>query len=186
MSHSTFLQSTFNAASTFDADPSQAPATSANTDARWPWIAIAACALMFVVVTLNQFSHNRVERASQALQTTWLPAVDKLSDLQVELRDLADAATRSGTWTPGQLRGRITDHIQAMSTWLALHQQDIDDVTPEKLQTLKQRWADYLATPDEPTGTRMARLQEALTALEQLTTHCLAQSRAQADIAAGH
>lgn len=190
MSHSTFLPSTFNGTSTFDAPPatrrqSAAATAGASASARWPWIAIAGCLLMFFALAANHFSHGRVDEASEALHSTWLPAVDKLTDLQSEMKDLAGRAERRSAWTPGQLRGRISDRLGQFAAWTAEPLPGMDASTPELVRVLQQRWADYLAMPDVDTPARAARLHDATTALERLSAHCLARSQAQADIAAG-
>lgn len=184
MSHSTFLPSTFNGASTLDA-PRASVAVRPTATSRWPWIAIVGCALMFAVLGLNQWGNQRVDRASEALHSTWMPAVDKLAGLQSELKDLSGQSARRSAWTPGQLRGRISDELARFDTWMAQARPGMDASTPELLRVLQQRWADYLAMPDVDTPARAARLHDAASALERLSAHCMAQSQAQADIAAG-
>lgn len=184
MSHSTFLPSTFNGTSTLEAPSRPASARQASAP-RWPWIAIAGCVLMFAVLALNHLGQGRIDRASEALHSTWMPAVDKLADIQAQVKDLSGEATRRSAWTPGQLRGRISDDIGRFASWMALPHAGMDASTPELLRVLQQRWDDYLAMPDVDTPARAARLRDAAAALERLSAHCLAQGLAQADIAAG-
>lgn len=185
MSHSTFLPSTFNGASTFDV-PRMATSSPKVSAPRWPWIAVLGCALMFAALALSQWGNHRVDTASEALHGTWMPAVEQLSAVQGELKDLAGQDKRRSTWTPGQLRGRISDGLNRFEAWMAQPRPGLDASTPELLRVLQQRWADYLAMPDVDTPARAARLHDAATALERLSAHCMAQSQAQADIAAGH
>jgi len=184
MSHSTFLPSTFNGTSTLEA-PSRPTSARQEAAPRWPWIAIAGCVLMFAVLALNHIGQGRVDGASEALHSTWMPAVDKLADIQLQVKDLNGEAARRSAWTPGQLRGRISDDIGRFAQWMALPHAGMDASTPELLRALQQRWGDYLAMPDVDTPARAARLHDAATALERLSAHCLAQSQIQADIAAG-
>lgn len=184
MSHSTFLPSTFNGTSTLEA-PSRPASVRPETAPRWPWIAIAGCVLMFALLALNHLGQRRIDGASEALQSTWMPALDKLGDLQAQVQDLAGNAPRRSAWTPGQLRGRISDDIGRFASWMALPHAGMDASTPELLRVLQQRWGDYLAMPDVDTPARAARLHDAAAALERLSAHGLAQSQALADIAAG-
>jgi len=162
MSHSTFLPSTFNGTSTLEA-PIRPASSRPEGAPRWPWI----------------------DSASEALHSTWMPAVDKLANIQAQVKDLNGEAARRTAWTPGQLRGRISDDIGRFAQWMALPHAGMDASTPELLRVLQQRWSDYLAMPDVDTPARAARLHDAATALERLSAHCLAQSQIQADIAAG-
>lgn len=165
------------------------PTGAAAPPANWAWIAIVGCLLVFAAMALSGHSEARMARASVALQLTWLPTVERVTDLQVELSDLANGAVPPEAWTPGQVRGRISDGIERLATWTEAHQQNLDADTPALLGRLRLRWAEYLAlansnAPEHRVQTA-ERLHDALAALEQLSAHCLAQSRAQADIAAG-
>lgn len=165
------------------------PSRAAPSAANWAWIAIVGCLLVFAAMALSGHSEARMARASVALQLTWLPTVERVTDLQVELSDLANGAVPPEAWTPGQVRGRISDGIERLATWTEAHQQNLDADTPALLGRLRQRWAEYLALAHSDTPQHRLqgaeRLHEALAAMEQLSAHCLAQSRAQADIAAG-
>lgn len=184
MSHSTFLPSTFNGTAPLEA-PSRPASARPEAAPRWPWIAMAGCVLMFALLALNHLGQRHMDGAAEALHSTWMPAVDKLADLQSQLKDLSGEATQRSAWTPGQLRGRISDGLARFDTWMTPSRPGMDASTPELLRVLQQRWADYLAMPDVDTPARAARLHDALTALERLSAHCLAQGLAQADIAAG-
>jgi len=184
MSHSTFLPSTFNGTSTLEV-PSRPASARTEAAPRWPWIAIAGCVLMFAVLALNHLGQAHMDSASEALHSTWMPAVDKLADIQTQVKDLSGVATQRSAWTPGQLRGRISDDIGRFALWMAQPHAGMDASAPELLRVLQQRWDGYLAMPDVDTPARAARLHDATAALERLSVHCLAQSLAQADIAAG-
>jgi hypothetical protein len=185
MSHSTFLPSTFNGLPELAAPARATPAHLDEAAPRWPWIAIAGCVLMFATLLWTQHSQGRMAQASQALESTWLPAVDRLTDLQTSFKELSGDLRPSSTWTPGQRRGRITDELGRLSAWTASHRADLDASTPALLDAVQQRWAEHVGMPDVDTPARAARLRDADNALARLISHCVAQSRAQADIAAG-
>lgn len=197
MSHSTFLPSTFNGLSALDATsgtPHTHDQAEDDAPARWPWVAIAGCVLMFAAMAFDQVSQARMERASQALHSTWLPAVEQLADVQLTLRDLSGEAARRSAWTPGQLRGRISDDLGQLSHRLAPTNPAMDTQTPELMRTLRQRWHDYTALADASNdGQAQAvapehaeRLRAVVEALTRLNAQCLVQSQAQAERAAGH
>ena len=213
MSHSTFLPSTFNGLPALDA-AAGTPHTPGHTHdhrhahaeddapARWPWVAIAGCVLMFAAMAFDQVSQARMARASQALHSTWLPTVEQLADVQLTLRDLSGEATQRSAWTPGQLRGRISDDLVQLAHRLAPTNPAMDAQTPELMRALQQRWHDYTALADASNGahtdatnqtaTQAAtpehaeRLRAVAAALTRLSEQCLAQSQAQAERAAGH
>lgn len=207
MSHSTFLPSTFNGLSALDAAAGTPHTHDHRHDhaeddapARWPWVAIAGCVLMFAAMAFDQISQARMARASQALHSTWLPTVEQLADVQLTLRDLSGEAARRSAWTPGQLRGRISDDLDQLAQRLASTNPAMDAQTPELMRTLRQRWHDYTALADAsngaqtdgrtdtptPTPEHAVRLRAVAAALTRLSEQCLAQSQAQAGQAAGH
>ena len=169
--------------------PAPSLSSVAPSTANWAWIAIVGCLLVFAAMALSGHSEARMARASVALQLTWLPTVERVTDLQVELSDLAHGAVPPEAWTPNQVRGRISDGIERLTTWTEAHQQNLDADTPALLDHLRQRWTAYLALANSDAPEHRVqgaeRLHDALMAMEQLSAHCLAQSRAQADIAAG-
>lgn len=184
MSHSTFLPSTFTGLPSLESAASP-PEARGEAAARWPWVAIAGCVLMFALMALNHAGQARMARASQALHTTWLPAVDQLAELQLAVRDLSGEAAQRSAWTPGQLRGRISDDLAQLSHKLTPAHLAPDAHTPELVRALQQRWAAYTAMSEVDGPERAAHLLEVAEALALLNGHCLAQSQAQADVAAG-